>query len=127
MKNSADVDLTKSTFIPEAPRVQRLTTTDGGHSEAVADSLAKEKSNGRLVGSPKKGSPSKKVKKTGKKAPPASATNKIRNEKALFTMNPKSITAEQIAKFVKSGNVEQLENAVLMGKGKFKDMYYSIT
>ena len=34
-------------------------------------------------------------------------------------MNPKHITAEQIAKFVKAGNVEQLEVAVLMGKGKF--------
>ena len=52
------------------------------------------------------------------KKPPPSATNKIKNEKALFTMNPKNMTADQISKFVKAGNVEQLEIAVLMGKGK---------
>ena len=33
-------------------------------------------------------------------------------------MNPKKITDEHIAKSVKSGNVEQLEIATLMGKGK---------
>ena len=33
-------------------------------------------------------------------------------------MNPKNMTADQISKFVKAGNVEQLEIAVLMGKGK---------
>ena len=64
VKHSSEIDLTKGTYVPEAPRIQRLTTTDGGHSEQVANSLAKEKP-GRLVGSPKKASPSKKVKKTG--------------------------------------------------------------
>ena len=65
VKNSSEIDLTKGTYVPEAPRIQRLTTTDGGHSEEVANSLAKEMKPGRLVGSPKKASPSKKVKKTG--------------------------------------------------------------
>ena len=64
VKHSSEIDLTKGTYVPEAPRIQRLTTTDGGHSEQVANSLAKEKP-GRLVGSPKKASPSKKGKKTG--------------------------------------------------------------
>ena len=64
VKHSSEIDLTKGTYVPEAPRIQRLTTTDGGHSEEVANSLAKEKP-GRLVGSPKKASPNKKVKKTG--------------------------------------------------------------
>ena len=64
VKHSSEIDLTKGTYIPEAPRTQRLTTTDGGHSEQVANSLAKEKP-GRLVGSPKKASPNKKVKKAG--------------------------------------------------------------
>ena len=54
----------------------------------------------------------------GKKVPSAAVTNKIKNEKALFCLNPKDMTLEQIAKFVKAGNVEQLEIAVLLGKGK---------
>ena len=115
VENASEVDLSKCTFIPEAPRTNAK--QDGGHSEAVNDSVAKEKPN-KLVGSPKK-SPTKKAKTAkSKKKAPAGAANAIKNEKSLYNMNPKSITSEQIAKFIKSGNVEQLETAVLMGKGK---------
>ena len=116
VQNSSEIDLSKCTYVPEAPRVNAK--TDGGHSEAVNE--AKEKSN-RLVSSPKK-SPTKGKKasamgskKANKKAAPASAA--IKNEKALFSMNPKGVTADSIAKHIKSGNVEQLEIAALMGKG----------
>lgn len=107
--------MSKCTFIPEAPRVAKA--SEGGHSEAVNDSQAKTN---KLVASPKK-SPKKTMKKkpgTAKKAPSKEAKTAIKNEKALYNMNPKSVTNETVAKAIKSGNLEQLEIATLMGKGK---------
>lgn len=104
--------MSKCTFIPEAPRVQAKTEESGGHSEAVNETEKRG-----LVSSPKK-SPTKR-KATAKKGGSKKATsNAIKNEKALFNMNPKSVTSETIAKAVKAGNVEHLEIATLMGKGK---------
>ena len=48
----------------------------------------------------------------------SAATTAIKNEKALYTFNPKTISNDQISKWVKTGNLEQLEIATLMGKGK---------
>ena len=36
----------------------------------------------------------------------------------MYTFNPKTISNDQISKWVKTGNLEQLEIATLMGKGK---------
>ncbi len=47
-----------------------------------------------------------------------SAVANIKSEKALFTMTPKSITTEQVNKWIKSGDLEKLEITVLMGRGK---------
>ena len=44
-------------------------------------------------------------------------TKEIKNEKALNSINPKSITNDQIAKWIKAGDVEKMELAVLAGKG----------
>ena len=35
VKNSADIDLSKCTFVPEAPRIRKYTESVTGHSEAV--------------------------------------------------------------------------------------------
>lgn len=106
--------MSKCTFIPEAPRVQAKTEESGGHSEAVNETDKRG-----LVSSPRK-SPSKR-KATARKTAVGSKkgiSNAIKNEKALFNMNPKSVSSETIAKAVKAGNVEHLEIATLMGKGK---------
>ena len=71
------------------------------------------------MGSPKK-SPTKGKKTAAKKRAVASAatTSAIKNEKALYSYNPKTISNDQISKWVKAGNLENLEIATLMGKGK---------
>jgi hypothetical protein len=85
--HSSEIDLAKCTVIPEAPRIQAK--GDGDHSGSANETERPSK----LVGSPKK-SPTKKGKKTGSKREvpsraAASAAATIKNEKALFSMNPR--------------------------------------
>ena len=72
------------------------------------------------MSSPKKTarmSPKKSPKKKSKKESAAATTKEVKNEKALFSMNPKSISNDQIAKWIKAGDVDKMELTVLMGKG----------
>ena len=74
-----------------------------------------------LVTSPKKSlkSPKKGKKLSRKESDKATATTKeVKNEKALYSINPKNISKEDIAKWIKSGDVDKMELAVLAGKGK---------
>ena len=78
------------------------------------------------MSSPKKTarmSPKKSPKKKSKKESAAATTKEVKNEKALFSMNPKSISNDQIAKWIKAGDVDKMELTVLMGKGKFLLQY----
>ena len=73
-----------------------------------------------LVTSPKKSlkSPKKGKKLSRKESDKAAATTKeVKNEKALYSINPKNISKEDIAKWIKSGDVDKMELAVLAGKG----------
>ena len=78
-----------------------------------------------MVSSPKKSlnkSPKKSKKSKSKESDKAEATTKeIKNEKALNSINPKSITNDQISKWIKAGDVEKMELAVLAGKGQLTD------
>ena len=88
-----------------------------GHSEAANE---RAKSPNKLMSSPKKTarmSPKKSPKKKSKKESAAATTKEVKNEKALFSMNPKSISNDQIAKWIKAGDVDKMELTVLMGKG----------
>lgn len=125
VSNSGEIDLAKCTYIPEAPRA-KLVSESQGHSEAATRSTL-ERPN-KLVASPTK-TAKKGSKKAAKKDPSgisragaasaaATTAKLVKNEKALFTMNPKTITNDQIAKWVKAGDLEKLEMATLMGKGK---------
>ena len=120
MTHSSEIDLAKCTFVPEAPRIKKQSESVSGHSEAVNQSEGRDKAN-RLVGSPKK-SPTKSPTKGGKNKKRgsivAATTTAIKSEKALFSYNPKTISNDQISKWVKTGNLEHLEIATLMGKGK---------
>ena len=139
--NSSEIDLSKCTFIPEAPRIDKK---EKGHSEA-SNERSKSPSklisrnffnftkinhwfheiSGKLVSSPKKSlnkSPKKSKKSKSKESDKAEATTKeIKNEKALNSINPKSITNDQISKWIKAGDVEKMELAVLAGKGQLTD------
>ena len=63
-------------------------------------------------------SPKKSPKKKSKKESAAATTKEVKNEKALYSINPKNISKEDIAKWIKSGDVDKMELAVLAGKGK---------
>ena len=83
--------------------------------------LYRASSPNKLVSSPKKTARSpKKVKKLSKKdtAKAEKTTKEVKNEKALYSINPKSISNDQITKWIKAGDVEKMEMAVLMGKGR---------
>ena len=54
VENSSEIDLSKCTFIPEAPRIKP--SGRAGHSEAVTDASDSDRPS-KLVSSPKKSKP----------------------------------------------------------------------
>lgn len=115
--HGTEIDVSKCTFIPEAPRV--MNADQDGHSEAVIDTQMSNQPN-QLIPPMQKTSKMRKMASANQKssAAAAAAAVAVKSEKALYTLLPRNVSADMVNKAIKSGDVERMEQAVLMGKGK---------